>query len=60
MDSPSALLFPCITYYPIVEFYRRLDGKPTVRALLHLGKATRWIEYQIRRHLSAYHPEKDP
>ena len=28
-----------ITYYRIVESYRRLDGKPTVRALLHLGKA---------------------
>jgi hypothetical protein len=28
-----------ITYYRIVETYRRLDGKPTVRVLLHLGKA---------------------
>jgi phage gp46-like protein len=28
-----------LTYYRIVESYRRPDGQPTVRALLHLGKA---------------------
>jgi hypothetical protein len=28
-----------ITYYRIVESYRRPGGKPTVRVLFHLGKA---------------------
>jgi hypothetical protein len=27
-----------LTYYRIVESYRRPDGKPTVRVLLHLGR----------------------
>jgi hypothetical protein len=27
------------TYWRIVESFRRSDGKPTVRVLMHLGKA---------------------